>query len=700
MLGVDIGKALDEILDGGLLGRALLLVRIALVLRVDALRLRHVSLVEGRTGQRLKLGEAGLVGLGHVRGQRHALVLAELGERGVESIMIADELSRVGFHVLAARLLGRELGCRELVGRALRILGEERRVGLARFRRGGTRERGERERDGHHEGRQDTGFHCTSPELFVERTPSDHGSKTYAGAGSRRPARRRPLHEVRRAGDATRRRNLVAQGRGVTTEAVLRDKPGERAFHSRDGQPPRSDHEARPATRDAGPDRALLEGERYDEERNARRQRVERGVQTTMGHGDGRVPQHGTLRHEALGPDAAGERRGLPIGELAPMGGEEAQVEPRAGLGDSPEDRQAPALQGPQGAKDEGASLVVPRADLGTAQRPHVRERRRRITAGPIEPPHRLADLERGRQAVLDRVEGPKRPARRVASDHAPDGRHQPVRDAVAADIAPHGRVILPIGPVDEGRRHAIQKNAEPLPVAAKINPASISAGGLRFAAPPTPKKPEIISADDAFKLHDTYGFPIDLTRIMAEERGMSVDIAGYEKLMEQAKDLARSGGKGEASKLIDLPPAALAQLAETGVKPTDDKYKFLKDPVQAKVMAIWNGDDLGLSPARAFEDEQLAIILDKTNFYAEMGGQVGDTGTLSSGLVASATMQFTVETTKISARYILHMGRLKSGKIQVGDSITATVSDARAKNGKEPQHHPPRQLGPAGNSR
>ena len=193
------------------------------------------------------------------------------------------------------------------------------------------------------------------------------------------------------------------------------------------------------------------------------------------------------------------------------------------------------------------------------------------------------------------------------------------------------------------------------------------------------------ISAESAFKLHDTYGFPIDLTRIMAEERGMSVDIAGYEKLMEQAKELARSGGKGEASKLTDLPPAALSQLAETGVKPTDDKPKFNHEPIQAKVMAIWNGDDLGLSPASVFEDEQLAIILDKTNFYAEMGGQVGDAGTLipPTGLAASAASVFDVETTKVVGGYVLHIGKLRTGKIKVGDTITAAVSPARTQTEK-----------------
>src|SRR5439155_22123540 len=104
---------------------------------------------------------------------------------------------------------------------------------------------------------------------------------------------------------------------------------------------------------------------------------------------------------------------------------------------------------------------------------------------------------------------------------------------------------------------------------------------------------PVQISAEDAFWLHDTYGFPIDLTRIMAEERGMSVDIAGYEKLMEEAKERARAGGKEGASRLYELPPDVLAKLKSTGVAATDDSAKFNAQPIGATVRAIWDGSRL-----------------------------------------------------------------------------------------------------------
>jgi alanyl-tRNA synthetase len=197
------------------------------------------------------------------------------------------------------------------------------------------------------------------------------------------------------------------------------------------------------------------------------------------------------------------------------------------------------------------------------------------------------------------------------------------------------------------------------------------TSGGWINSPSPLPAR---ISAAAAFKLHDTYGFPIDLTRIMAEERGLSVDIAGYEKLMEQAKELARAGGKKQDSRLETLPPDALSQLAQSGARPTDDAPKFAHAAIEARLVAIWNGTDLGLSPADVFEDEELAVVLDRTNFYAEMGGQVGDAGELRS----ESGAVFDVETTHAAGGYVLHIGRVSSGKLSVGSTVSARVTGGR----------------------
>jgi alanyl-tRNA synthetase len=187
------------------------------------------------------------------------------------------------------------------------------------------------------------------------------------------------------------------------------------------------------------------------------------------------------------------------------------------------------------------------------------------------------------------------------------------------------------------------------------------------------------ISGSDAFKLHDTYGFPIDLTRIMAEERGMSVDLAGYEKLMDEAKKISGGGPEGE-SRLFELPPDVLAELHKTGVKPTDDSYKFNAAPIGATVKAIWDGHKLIPHTHGAEANAQgFAVVLDRTCFYAEMGGQVGDTGELRSrdGAVMA------VETTRSAGGYVLHVGKLEAGHLAVGDHVTATLAGVRPRTEK-----------------
>ena len=189
------------------------------------------------------------------------------------------------------------------------------------------------------------------------------------------------------------------------------------------------------------------------------------------------------------------------------------------------------------------------------------------------------------------------------------------------------------------------------------------------------------VSAEDAFKLHDTYGFPIDLTRIMAEERGMRVDLAGYEKLMEEAKDKARAGGKEGDSAVFDLPPNVIDELGKMGVHPTDDAAKFKRGPYRVTVRAIWDGSKLeqSMNVGGSRPGQHVALILDKTSFYAEMGGQVGDSGEIRT----DGGAHFAVETTRIVGGYILHIGHVKNGAIKLADGATATVQGGRDKTEK-----------------
>ena len=195
--------------------------------------------------------------------------------------------------------------------------------------------------------------------------------------------------------------------------------------------------------------------------------------------------------------------------------------------------------------------------------------------------------------------------------------------------------------------------------------------------------KQESIAAADAFKLHDTYGFPIDLTRVMAEERGMTVDEAGYEALMAEAREVSRRGGGEEEG--VALPPDAIAKLEHMNVKPTEDRYKYDPKPLTAHVRAIWDG---GGFDERAHAGATVALILDRTNHYAEAGGQVGDTGDIYAEMLEGSSapargyrgregsngFRFEVKDTQECGGYVLHVGRVMEGKISVGAKVNVAV--------------------------
>ena len=170
------------------------------------------------------------------------------------------------------------------------------------------------------------------------------------------------------------------------------------------------------------------------------------------------------------------------------------------------------------------------------------------------------------------------------------------------------------------------------------------------------------LSGEDVFKLYDTFGFPIDLTREIAEEAGLAVDEDRFAELMKVQKVRARearaniSGWSGTAKTLLaDLPKTQF-----TGYENTDDK---------AMVMAIFVEE----APVDGVSEGDCTVVLDKTPFYGEGGGQVGDTGFLT---CHGAVLQVT--DTKKTDGVFLHLCTVQNGEIKTGDIVTAQVDTHR----------------------
>jgi len=171
------------------------------------------------------------------------------------------------------------------------------------------------------------------------------------------------------------------------------------------------------------------------------------------------------------------------------------------------------------------------------------------------------------------------------------------------------------------------------------------------------------ISAEDAFRLHDTWGFPVDLTEVMAAERGLRVDVAGYETLMERARETSRAGSQDGAR--MEMPPDAMAKLAAMHVHPTDDSARDLGHPMRARIRALWDGKRF----CEALETGDMGgIVLDRTCFFAESGGQEPDKGdirTSAQGESGSGTAgHFEVRDVQRFGDFVLHIGRVAHGAV------------------------------------
>ena len=188
--------------------------------------------------------------------------------------------------------------------------------------------------------------------------------------------------------------------------------------------------------------------------------------------------------------------------------------------------------------------------------------------------------------------------------------------------------------------------------------------GGMRIFDEVAGRCGGVIPGADAFRLYDTYGFPLDLTQDIARERGLEVDQAGFDAAMAKQRETARAAGRFSGG--VTLPAELVAKLQPT---------RFLGyDELQAEGLEVVALLREG-SPVDAIEaGDEAVVVLDRTPFYAESGGQVGDAGELQ-----GQGVRFAVDDTrKLAGQFHGHFGRLLSGSLRVGDRVPGAVDAAR----------------------
>ena len=179
----------------------------------------------------------------------------------------------------------------------------------------------------------------------------------------------------------------------------------------------------------------------------------------------------------------------------------------------------------------------------------------------------------------------------------------------------------------------------------------------------------------DVWRLYDTYGFPVDLTRLMAEERGLKIDEQEFEDARLQAKE-ASKGQKGKAeSALLKLDVHDISNLQKMAhVAQTDDNPKFGRENITSVIKVIYYGKKFLNDTKQVPSGEQIGIILDRTNFYAEQGGQEYDTGRL----VIDGVAELEVDNVQLYAGYVFHTGRLSYGFLSIDDEVICEYDELR----------------------
>jgi alanyl-tRNA synthetase len=170
------------------------------------------------------------------------------------------------------------------------------------------------------------------------------------------------------------------------------------------------------------------------------------------------------------------------------------------------------------------------------------------------------------------------------------------------------------------------------------------------------------VSGADVFELYTTYGFPPDLTRQMAAEQGLGLDESGYERAMKEHEEISR--GKSVAQQVAIATSAPLPE--------TDDRSKWFGLAGEGKILG-WIDDNQFLTTGQLQKHKQVGLLLDRSCFYAEAGGQVGDQGS-----VITPTGSFHVAQTTKVGNAIVHVGHVSDGWIEAGQTATLAVDPIR----------------------
>lgn len=196
--------------------------------------------------------------------------------------------------------------------------------------------------------------------------------------------------------------------------------------------------------------------------------------------------------------------------------------------------------------------------------------------------------------------------------------------------------------------------------------------------------KDNIIPGDVTWRLYDTYGFPVDLTQLMAEEKGLTVDMEGYEKAKKNSYVLSQGKGANKIDE-INLDVHAISELKEKQIPVTDDSFKYKYESKSDELASEYvfescTGKIIAIRHENIFvhsitSGQKAGIVLDKTNFYAESGGQIYDQGVLVK--IDDEGNEFFVERVYNRGGYILHVG-IVEGHMSVGDELNLQMDTVR----------------------